>query len=152
MKTIEFTSQSKPEDKIVYGDSVKVFDGTNIIHEGTASTCPNPFRPSDMTPWLKCYAMLALGTYKGKCIEKHPKFGKCILINNGGECNTVNSNSKHDGRHVAFEVFIHHGFRPDWRGSMACLTIPPNESKKFFDLFADGEEVEIAITSNERMA
>lgn len=154
MKTIVFTRRSMPTDpSLGYGDTVKVYDAMDVIYEGTGSTCPNPFRPSDMTPWNNTYAMVSLGTFSGR-VTNHNKYGKCILIENGGELPTVNENSNQGGRRVASEVFVHVGGQgskdPAWRGSKACLTIPPRERDAFFKLFNADEEVVVVITTPER--
>ena len=154
MKTIEFTRRSMPTDPATgYGDTVKVYDGTDVVYEGTGSACPNPYRPSDSVSWEKAYAMVSLGIYSGQ-VTKHDKFGKCILLENGEELPTINENSNQGGRRVASEVFIHVGGQgssdPRWRGSKACLTIPPMERDAFFKLFDIDEKVVIVITTPER--
>lgn len=153
MKTIEFTRKSTPTSPAIgYGDAVKVYDGMDVIYEGPGSTCPNPFRPRDKEPWEKVYAMISPGTYEGR-VMNHERFGKCILLENGNAIETVNPNFNHNGRYVAYGIFIHVGGKGSkdqgWRGSKACLTVP---TKEFFRMFKDREAVAVVITTEERSA
>lgn len=149
MKTIEFIRRSAPES-VGYKDTVSVYDRTELISRFDGSACPNGFRSTDNAPWKKVYAMVSLGVYRGNVVLKHPKYDKCILLENGGPLPTVNDNIKHDGKRIATEIFIHCGFSDTWRGSMACLTICPVQWESFIRLFVPGEDVTVAITNEER--
>lgn len=156
MKTIEFTRRSMPTAPAIgYGDTVKVYSDLDVVYEGAASTCPNPFRPTDFLPWNDVYAMVSLGTYEGR-VMLHDRFGKCILLEQGGPLPTVNENKKHGGKRIAMEIFIHVGCKgskdPGWRGSMGCLTIPPKDNQVFFGLFNLNEPVAVVITTEDRSA
>lgn len=151
MKTIEFIRRSTPTvPDIAYPDGLTVYNGTDVIFTGIGSTCPNPFRASDMAPWQDVYAIVSLGIYSGVFIENHQRFNRCILLERGGWIPTVNANFNHNGDRKVHEIFLHAGFRDNWRGSKACLTIPPKDSVEFFNMFTEGEEVVVAITTEER--
>lgn len=148
MKTIEITRQSSPwSPEFGYGDAMIVYEGTNIIANFSCSSCPNPYKPSDKTPWQDAYALIDYGQYKGQVVN-HTKYNKCIIINEGGSVPTVNSNKKHNGEKWAMGIFIHKGGGENeryWRGSMGCITLDPIEYDKFIDLFNVGEKVIIQL-------
>lgn len=152
MKIIQFTSKSTPEKpEFGYGDQVQVLDGGNVLHDSAASCCPNPYKLNGQghpIPWRLVYAMMAPGNFRGECVQ-HPTFGKCILLNEGGQVTTVNPNKNHGGEYYATEVFIHPGGlnskNPNWRGSRCCLTIPQSEIEHFRSCFAIGEKCAVQI-------
>lgn len=155
MKTLEIVRRSTPTDPARgYGDTVTVYDGVDVKFTLLCSSCPNPFRPSDLVPWDKAYCLLAFGEMSGECVL-HNRYGKCILINNGGEVPTMFPNPLQDGRFFAKEIFIHAGGGLDskeWRGSKGCITLNPIDLDVLMSVFAIGEKciVEIAHDEKER--
>jgi len=97
----------------------------------------------------KLYGRLAcnkLGDhYAGQFTNNHPKFGRCILINNGETMPSVQPDSEHNGEHWCRSIFIHKGYASNWRGSAACITIPPDGADIFFDYFSEEELIRIEL-------
>jgi len=151
-KLVEFLRHSTPESPAIgYGDHVIIHDSGKALYGCHASTCPNPYKKVDdgpPRPWRSVYAMLAEGEYVYWC-KKHDKFGKCLMLNNGQECPTINNNVNHGGRRVATGIFVHRGglgsVNPKWRGSKGCLTIAPEDWERFIGCFALGEVGRLVI-------
>lgn len=154
MKTITFTRQSTPEKPALgYGDYVTV--GEYVF---PASTCPNPYKTvgfGKQSHWRAHYAMLAPVDTVYECVE-HPKFGKCLLVANGGELPTVNQNKNHGGRYVASEIFVHCGglnsVNKNWRGSTGCFTLHLNTWSDFIACFTVGEKGYLTLKVKEGFA
>jgi len=144
MKTVIFTRRTSPDSQTAYGDTARIEDNGTVLYECPCSTNPNPTRPSDGVEWELAYAQVAPGSYEG-LFTSNPKFGLCILVNNGDKVPTTNPNENHDGEHYATEVFIHKGQNSDWRGSKACFTIPPEYHVEFFGCFEPGETIKIEL-------
>jgi hypothetical protein len=98
-----------------------------------------------MIPWPEVYVRIAEGTYNYELIPEHTKYGRCILINNGGEVPTLNPNPNHNKAYIATEIFIHVGFSMSWRGSRGCLTIDPDHEEAFFACFDDHEKGKLIL-------
>ena len=100
-----------------------IFDG-KVYH---CRTSPNPWRPSDGTPWWQAYGMVAAGSYQGQ-VEPHDRFGKCVLINSGKAIPSAYPNPYHNGGMIITEIFIHEanpgGKSNTWPGSAGCPTVP----------------------------
>ena len=127
-KDLIVQSLSTP-DRLGYNDKISiVIDDTQNGFHCPCSCCPNPYRPSDGALWRDAYGWLACNDkehpYTWQCWMS-PKHGKCLLLNGGFELPARFPNSKHDGRAVVSEVEIHCGSTEDWRGSAACITLPP---------------------------
>ena len=157
MKTVTFLRRSTPEcPELGYGDTVTVTSTEkaekSVLYSGAASTCPNPYRldGTKIIPWQQIYAMVAPGEYEFECVL-HIKFGKSLLINSGNEVPTINRNPNHNGKKIATEIFVHKGAlgskNKNWRGSRACITIPPDDCAAFFAKFVEGEGGKIILTS-----
>lgn len=142
-----FTVQvNSPREKLGYNDKGALFvtGEPYPIWHGPCSGVPNPNKSK------RLYGQLAFTTdkpYRARFLQDHTKFGRCLIINEGRELPSQTPNSKHNGKYVIDEVFVHHGETPLWRGSAGCITIPPDISDAFFSLFIPGEIVDIAITS-----
>ena len=105
-KTIVFQSYSTPNE-IGYNDPASVIDEDGFISQHyAASCCPNEYSPKSGNSWQKEYAWLAPIEYFFECIE-HDKYGKCILVNNGKQCETRNYNINHDNLKIATGIFVH---------------------------------------------
>lgn len=142
-KDIIIQSLSTP-DRMGYNDKINiVIDDTQNGFHCPCSACPNPFKivkpgKPDIDgsiaviekhyPWRQVYGWIACNDkeypYTWQCITS-PKHGKCLLLNGGGELPARYPNSKHDGRLVVSAVEIHCGETKNWRGSAACITLPP---------------------------
>ena len=150
MKSIVFTSMSTPcEPPVGYGDVVNVVgeDGA-LLYSSKGSTCPNGFRPSDKASWYTAYGWIAKGEYKGGVVQ-HPRFGKCVLVEGGGEVGARCPNPNHEGKFILTEVFIHvgnpGGKNPNWRGSAGCLTIHKDDWVRFVSVLNDDERVIVKV-------
>jgi hypothetical protein len=137
-KIIDAIRKGTPESP-AYSDSVAVIeDGIELYNDGF-STEPNPYQPRTKKPWEEVYARVAEGTYTWRLVPKHPKYGRCILVNEGAAVPTLNPNVNHNREYIATQIFIHRGYSGRWRGSRACMTVPPDKLDSFFGLFADNE-------------
>lgn len=152
MKTITLHSLSKPDDpELGYHDYITVDDEKTLgIWGSHASCCPNPYKVNGQgkpIPWKLLYDWIAYGEYKWECVD-HYKYGKCLLINGGGEVASRNPVKNKDGS--TFKgVFVHTGAfkskNPKWRGSQGCITIPPDQWTGFMELFTVGEKGELHV-------
>jgi hypothetical protein len=128
-----------------YSDLAQVLDEQeNVIYSCPCRTHPNAFRPSDHARWQDCYADLAPGKLHFECIQ-HEEYGKCFLLNGGGEVSTLYPDSNNGGRYFAKGCFVHPGglksANPNWPGSKGCITIPQANIEtymSYFDLGATG--------------
>jgi len=141
MKTITATRKTKPLSLTPYGDTVRIIDqATGLVqYTGNISTNPNPTAAAGKILWFKSYAQIAPGRYTWRFVSNHPKYGRCILVNEGKAVPTTNTNAKHQNRNIATEIFIHKGWKDTWRGSAGCFTVPPREAERFFSFFKEGE-------------
>ena len=143
-KTVKFIVNSRPDHpEFGYGDYVQILEKKNIIFGSHASTCPNPFLAIDKNiKWRALYGWIASSVYEYKCIEHH-RFGKCLIINNGGEVASRTPNPNHDGKYILTEMFVHIGAfmsqNQEWRGSRGCLTLHPNDYINFISNFDVGD-------------
>ena len=143
-KIIDIIRKGTPEDE-GYFDHVVVLDGGVELFSGAISTEPNPYKPLNHRPWHDVYARIAEGDYVWKCIPDHDKYGRCLLINNGGIVRTLNPNSNHNSEYMATQIFVHDGYSETWRGSKGCITVPPSSELGFFKCFADNETGKLTI-------
>jgi hypothetical protein len=148
VKFIEIDSIVTP-DFPGYGDKAKVYLGNDLRFESACSACPNPYRPSDNTPWQRAYGWLALGEYLWECMES-VKHGKCLRLADGWIVPARLPNVNHDGRAVLDGVEVHRGDSMTWRGSAGCLTLPPNIWAAFISLFDIGDTGAIRIMDASR--
>lgn len=147
MKTVTFLRNSTPEKPAIgYGDYVEVYDDKKYLFGSHASTCPNPYRAQDkerIKHWRELYALLAPCETTFECVD-HPKFGKCLIVNNGERLKTLNANRNHMNEYYATEIFAHCGglnsFNKNWRGSRGCFTIHMEYWCNFIDCFVVGEK------------
>jgi hypothetical protein len=143
MYVITIDSNSTPFSK-GWSDPVKMTVGDKIVFSGMGSTCPNPVRPSSGASWKKSYGWIKEGIYNVETVN-HGKYGRCVIINNGGACLARFPNVNHKGNSILTEVFIHEGGRgsrnPLWRGSAGCPTIMPLFWEKFTKMLPDGNGV-----------
>lgn len=161
-KTIQFLRISTPNSAPMWGDPVTVYDsngipiprikGVNLVENKNLIYCmgrtwPNPFKPQNGRSFDLYYGAIALGMYDGECIG-HDKYGKCILINGGGEVAALYPNPNHGFKHILTEVFIHRPYDDNWPGSAGCPTIEKKSVESFFSLFRLGEKVKIQICGN----
>jgi len=105
----------------------------------------------------KLYARLKPNTpgegYYGAFMSAHPKFGRCILVNEGKELPSLQPSSAQDGARYSLdnkyfkceEIFVHHGYTGSWEGSAGCVTIPPDSQDIFFSYFSEGEKIRIEL-------
>lgn len=127
---------SNPEE-LGYNDFIDVFSTEGArLYSGRCSASPNPFRPSDKAPWWSVYGVIADGNYKAQLVD-HPRFGKCVLLNDGGHVTARYPNPAQGGKFYLTEMFIHEGAiggrNPLWRGSAGCLTLHRDVYKEFVD-------------------
>lgn len=148
MKIIDIIRKSTPEQQ-GYPDSIALLEDGKENYLGQCGSCPNPFQPSTEKPWNDVYACLAEQEAKAKCIV-HPKFKKCLIINEGGACQTLNPNYNRPlAKYVAYEIFVHCGDTDTWRGSKGCITIPPKDWLLFLKKIYVGEEFKLIIRKQE---
>ena len=120
MKQIEVVVRSTPtEPETGYGDQILVTEEGKDLYGGHCSTCPNPYTPAMKTPWAHAYAWIAPGEYDW-VYAYNPKFGRCLLLNQGGPIPTRNKNVNQENKAVADGIYIHAGGiaskNPLWRG------------------------------------
>ncbi len=143
MYVITIDSNSTPYSK-GWSDPIKMIVDGKIVFSGMGSTCPNPIRPSSGVSWKKAYGWIKAGVYNEETVE-HGKYGRCVIINNGGAVLSRNPNVNHNGDTILTEVFIHDGNRgssnPLWRGSAGCPTLMPMFWKQFQKMLPDGKGV-----------
>lgn len=176
-KTIEIQCRSTPTDPFFgYADPVRVYDGTEIIGVYDGSSCPNGFKVLEekdlclykphtilrnvkiegaiyqyVVMWDSTYGKIDCGKYTGK-VQRHAKYGKCILLHNGEAVRSVMPRRKYNWQFQMKEIFIHCGNKDtlsgdniDWRGSAGCITIRKSHWKAFINNFKDGEDVNVII-------
>jgi len=135
-------------DILGYEDKIVIATNGSILYHGICSACPNPRKPliKGGTPWTDAYGWIACGTYKFTTV-KNIKFGKWLILENGGIVQSRNPNPNHSGRHILTQVGLHKGWSDTWRGSAGCITIPPKTYNNFFQHFAIGETGELSIVN-----
>jgi hypothetical protein len=145
MKTLTLFSLSTPDNpEFGYGDYITVAEDKDIMWGSHASCCPNPYKLNGQgipIPWKLAYDWIDYQEADWECVQ-HYKYGKCLLINNGGEVKSRNPIKNSDGS-IFTEVFVHSGGmcnNPNWRCSAGCLTIPPDIWKDFMAQFKVGEK------------
>jgi hypothetical protein len=151
MKTITLHSLSKPDDpELGYHDYITVDDEKAPgIWGSHASCCPNPYKLNGQgvpIPWKLVYDWIDFQEATWECVD-HYKYGKCLLINNGGEVKSRNPVKNKDGSTFT-EVFIHSGGtgkNPNWRGSAGCITLGPDLWPDFIELFKVGEKGKLVV-------
>jgi hypothetical protein len=140
-----FSTPEEPgfPDKCIIEDPV---DAMILFKVENFGTNPNPVNPKTGLTWEVSYAQLAPGIYDYRCLD-HRKFGKCLMLNDGGKCDTTRPNPNPEspcrGTYFAEAVFIHRGFRSgeqSWRGSAACMTVDPDEWAAFVGHFKFGDK------------
>lgn len=152
MKTVKFLVASTPDcPEMGFGDYVEVLDNNVSIFGSHASTCPNPYKLNNSghpIPWELVYGWIAEGQYIFKCIS-HDTYGKCLLINNGGEVPSRVPNANHSGRLVLSELFVHCGAlnskNKKWRASRGCCTVPTEYWSCFIGKFEVGDTGKLII-------
>ena len=144
MKTIDIIRTGTPETP-GYNDTFAIIENGIELLAGRLSTEPNPYQPGTLKPWVDVYARIAEGLYVWELIPNHPKYGRCILINGGGDVPTLNPNPNHNRAYVASEIFGHRGDTATWRGSRGCITVSPIDEEVFFKVFKDGEKGKLII-------
>lgn len=150
-----FSTPEKPSATGVVGmgflDRIAVLENNNIIWHGTASACPNCWKPNSdpCVWWPEAYGWIGEGTYPTQCVM-HDKFGKCIRVNNAGAVVARNRNPNHGGARILTGVYIHCGGlgrkNPEWRGSGGCPTVPKLSWPIFISCFSLGESAILIIT------
>ena len=150
MKTITLHSLSTPDNpELGYGDYVQVDEDGKNLWGSHASCCPNPYKVNGQgkpIPWKLLYDWIAYGEYKWECVD-HYKYGKCLLINGGGEVASRNPIKNANGT-IFTEVFVHSGGmgkNPNWRGSAGCITLSPDLWPDFIELFKVGEKGKLIV-------
>ena len=141
MYTIRINANTTPYSD-GWGDPVMIYNGNGeVVFSGIGSTCPNTIKPSNRESWKRAYGWIKEGIYNVKTVV-HPKYGRCVIINNGGFVLARYPNVNHKGDCILNEVFIHEGNRgssnPLHRGSAGCPTLHPAHWKQFQESLPDG--------------
>jgi len=146
-KNIIIQSMSTP-DLDGYRDKLLIEKDGNTGFHCQCSCCPNPFRPSDKVKWDKAYGWIACNTidkpYTWKCISDK-KRGKCLSVDDCDKVPTRNLDTNNNG-YFALGVLIHCGQTDTWRGSAACITLPPLIWLTFINSFLYGETGQLYIS------
>lgn len=125
-----------------WGDFVTLSENGRVLFTCIGSTCPNPSSPSTKLIWRSSYGWISAGLYSVETID-HPKYGRCVLVNGGGQVKSRIPNINHNGKKILTEILIHVGNRgsinPQWRGSAGCPTIPPLQWENFIEALPDGK-------------
>lgn len=103
-------------------------------------------------PWSTKYDWIAPTkpgeSYRFKVVMHRRKYGKAILINEGGEVPSQNPVRNVDDS-VFVGVFIHEAqcppWNPLWPGSAGCITLEHNHWLSFQDMWRVGEEGILAV-------
>ncbi len=142
-----------PDVHLGFHDWIRLYkEGHDLKHYGNCSTAPNGYSPHSGATWRDCYGWIATGVYRLKVIN-HPKYGKCILINEGGECSSRVPNKNHGGKRILTELLIHAGGtgqNKQWRGSGGCITLAKHSFKQMMEDLSVGEVGTLIITDNRR--
>jgi hypothetical protein len=147
---IKIFCNSSPENPATgYPDTLLLVDKANqVLDVRHCRTAPNPFRPSDSKPWEQAYGWLAIGTYTWT-VYMSDKFGKCLLINDGGICRSRTPNVNHNGQLILKRILFHEGgFKcknPDWPGSAGCMTMHRKQWYDFINHFHPEDHGELEI-------
>jgi len=138
-RQVTVLSRSYP-DVPGYPDLVIVKVAGNQKFACPASACPNPRRPlvKGGAAWVDAYGFLSAGRFRFECVT-HWKYGKCLLLNDGGELPARYPNINHGGQRIISQVFVHKGFTSTWRGSAGCITVHPSFWTNFQSFFEDGD-------------
>jgi hypothetical protein len=154
-KLISFL-RSSPPSSMGFGDTVTVYDcDMAVIRTFSGRSTPNPFHPTNKTPWDLNYSCIQPGIYSG-VFTRDAKNRLCIVINGGREIPAILPNPNHGYHHKITGAEIHSGFRDDdpntaanesWPGSAACCTIAPGQWDDFCKLFRAGETVKVEIVA-----
>lgn len=133
-RTVEIYCKSTPTDPMFgYGDTVRVFIGTELVGQYEGSSCPNGFKVLEekelpqynphviirnakienaiyqyVVMWDSIYGKIDLGEYEGQVVL-HKKYGKCILIHNGEAIKSIIPRRKYNWQFQMKEIFIHCG-------------------------------------------
>jgi hypothetical protein len=148
MKKLIMYRRSTPE-KLGYPDKYVLFDSdsSHPIDSGECGTNPKPCRKRDKKPWDSVFAQIAPGTYPFTCdLTHHHK--PCLVVNNGKQVTTTNSNVNHDWDYYATDILVHKGDNQHNRGSTGCCTIEPSKWDKFIGQFKDSEKGTITIKTD----
>jgi len=145
MYTITIMANSNPYS-MGWSDPVMLHDGEgNLLWSGVGSTCPNHKRPSTGKSWKHSYGWIKDGVYNVRTEENHYKYGKCVLINDGGYVLARYPNVNHSGDCILNEVFIHEGNRNSGnslhRASAGCPTICPQDWQSFQEALPSGRGI-----------
>lgn len=155
-RRIFITVKSAPDrPQFGYEDFLEYKIDGELQWSGHCSTCPNPFVPTKPNiKWDKYYPWIAPGRYTFHCV-KSKKYGKCLVVNHGGNVASRVPNHRHSNRHIMRECLIHLGGHkcknPDWRGSAGCITLHKNQWFDFIRLFKIGHHgiLEVADQAKE---
>lgn len=124
--------------------AIVTIDGVKDTFIG--SSWPNPFKPSNPTIKLDKYAgAIRSGTYVYQYSHKahNGDIGFNLRTENGifnGNIPTINANPNQNNQLIATNIDIHSGSKPNWRGSLGCITINPYYANDFFANFNEGEQ------------
>lgn len=151
MKTVILYSLSTPDNpEMGYNDYVSVCDGKDNLWASHASCCPNPYKLNDQgqpIPWKLVYDWIDYQEASFECVE-HYKYGKCLLINNGGEVKSRNPIKNANGS-IFTGVFVHCGAikskNKNWRASAGCCTLSPELWQDFMACFEVGEKGKLIV-------
>lgn len=152
MKRLKYLVNSTPTTpELGYGDHWEIHIDGKVVDGGHGSTCPNPYRlinGRDPVPWTHLYGWIADGIYRVKCIM-HPKYGKCLMVNDTGVVQSRVKNPVHGGQMMLTHVYVHCGslesVNPKWRGSRGCPTVAPDEWDRCMSYWQIGEVGELEI-------
>lgn len=118
-----------------YRDVITVCNGALLYH-GAGSACPNPRRPvlAGGAPWWQAYGFVDAQECQYRCVL-HKRYGKCLILNDGGRLWARNYNPKHGAWYLE-GIFVHSGQTATWRGSAGCPTLPPGDPwERFISCF-----------------
>lgn len=138
-----------------FSQPVVVYDTIyNPLFLSRGSSLPNPYVPQ----WSKgsvpsgtklpdAYPMVAEGKHWGiySITGHNGKPGISLYDNN--KCPIAQPINPQTNLTYATHIDIHSGFTTQWRGSAGCLTIHPDDWKKFCNCFMEGERVDILVPS-----
>ncbi len=135
--------QSSPDTITGFHDTVKI---EGVEKEYPCSASPNGEFAGEH--WSKRYGWIGDGSWVCKVV-KHPKYGKCILVNNGYYVPSVVPNVNHNNEMVMNSILFHEankgGNNPEWRGSAGCLTMHRELFKIFMNNFRVGELIKLHV-------
>ncbi|WP_299022850.1 peptidoglycan-binding domain-containing protein, partial [uncultured Photobacterium sp.] len=138
--SIIFNEVGSIKNDNVYNQLVQVFDAKNeLLIEVKGSSKPNPFKPK--SPSIKgenAYPHVKSGSY----LVEHGlhKRKPALVLNSNKYVPTTKTNPNYPeyGKNANY-IHVHWGYSKTWKGSAGCMTIHPDDWKRFLSSIPNGK-------------